>query len=247
MKNVLNGNKLDSIGTVSYNINYRKYDKPGSYTITPVVTNLNSNYYIAAYKAGTLTVSDKVTELVAQGKTKGKKAGKLTWNSVTGAASYDIYWSRCNTKKKKYTPKLIATVSGNSYKVKKLKKNTAYKFYVVAKDASGNAIAQSEMGHFIIGNVMGKYTNPKKITPSTNTVNIAAGSSTQVTTKITKVKKNKKLLNGKHTQQLRYFSTNPAVATVTAKGVISGNAHGWCKVYAIATDGMWSVIEVYVN
>jgi hypothetical protein len=246
VKNVETG-KLDSIGNVSFDINYKKNDKPGVYSITPVVTNLNPNYYIAGYKAGTLMVKDKVTELLAQGKTKGKKAAILSWNMVDGAASYDVYWSKCNTKKKKYTPKYIGTVAGNAFMVKKLKKGEPYKFFVVAKDASGNVIATSLMGHFIIGNESAKYTNPKTIVSAPGSVSVPVGGATQVATKITKVKKNKKLLNGAHTQQLRYFSANPDIATVTPNGVILGNSHGWCRVYAVATDGMWSVIEVNVN
>lgn len=241
------GKGPDSLGDVTLNINYRKNGRPGTYTIDAAVKHLNPNYYIAGIKKGTLTVQDNVTELVAQGKTKGKKAAVLSWNVVTKAASYDIYWSKCNTSKKKYKPKKIATVRKTTYKVKKLKKGVAYKFYVVAKDASGKQIAKSEMGHFITGNVMGKYTNPKKIKTSVKSLTLATGSSAQVTTTIKKVKKGKKLLNGAHTQKLRYFSANPAVASVAQNGIITAASPGWCRVYALATDGMWSVIEVNVK
>jgi hypothetical protein len=237
----------DKLGDITLTADYKKYGKPGDYTIDAVVNNLNENYYIAGIRKGTLTVKDNVTELVAKGKTAGNKAGKLSWNKVTGAASYDVYMSKCNIGNKIYNPKKIASVNKTSYKVKKLKKGVAYKFYIVARDASGKKIAQSDRGHFIVGNVMGKYTNPKKITPSAKTVNLAAGKSTKVTAKITKVKKNKKLLNGKHTRKLRYFSANPAVAKVAQNGTITGVTSGWCRVYAVATDGMWSVIEVNVK
>jgi hypothetical protein len=46
----------------------------------------------------------------------------------------------------------------------------------------------------------------------------------------------------------RYISSNPAVATVGYdNGVITGVGGGYCKVYALAVNGMWAEVEVYVN
>jgi hypothetical protein len=227
---------------------YFQNAKAGAYTIK-VTAGDNPNYNVKVVN-GTLTVNDKVTTLVAQGKASGKKAVVVSWNGVTGAASYDVYLAKCNTKKKTYSPVYKGTTSGNSFKVKKLKKGTCYKYFVVAKNASGAAIAQSEVGHFIAGNVKGKKTNAKSITASTNVVSLNKGGSYALTTSQAKAKGGKKykLLNGGHAPLTRYISSNPAVATVGYdNGVITGVGGGYCKVYAIAVNGMWSEVEVYVN
>ncbi|MBE6040639.1 MAG: hypothetical protein E7219_06725 [Clostridiales bacterium] len=227
---------------------YFQNAKAGAYTIK-VTAGDNPNYNVKVVN-GTLTVNDKVTTLVAQGKASGKKAVVVSWNGVTGAASYDVYLAKCNTKKKTYAPKYKGTTSGNSLKVKKLKKGTCYKYFVVAKAANGAAIAQSEVGHFIAGNVKGKKTNAKSITASTNVVSLNKGGSYVLTTSQAKAKGGKKykLLNGGHASLTRYISSNPAVATVGYdNGVITAVGGGYCKVYAIAVNGMWSEVEVYVN
>lgn len=233
-------------GTPKFTRNYNKWGKPGKYTIG--VSGLSSDNYSITYKAGTLTVYDKVTALLAKAKA-GSKKGTLYWNGVTGAAKYDIYYSHCNTPKKTFTPKYYKTVSGNktSTKIKKLKKRNFYKFYVVAFDSSGKQIAQSDLSHFCTNNVSGKYTNPKSITPSAKTVNVSKGGTFKLSAKVKKVKKGKKLVNGIHTSKIRYLSETPAVATVTQDGTITGVASGWCRVHVLAANGIWQTVEVYVQ
>ena len=244
----------DSIGDVSFTYNYVKNGKPGYYSITPVVDNLNENYYIANTVAGTLTVNDVPGVLVAQGTKSGSRGIRVSWNSVTGAASYDVYMSLCNTKKKVYTPAYVGTTSGNSLRVtklgkKKLKKRTCYKYYVVAKDASGKVIATSAMGHFITGNVKGKTVNAKSMSVNTSAITLTRGGTAKINASYTKAKKGKKykLLNSSHEALTRYISTNTAVATVDANGYVYAAGRGYCKVYVLGVSGMWRIVEVYVN
>ena len=228
--------------------NYFVNAKAGAYTLK--ASGAAAKNYTFKYVDGKLTVNDVVRTLVAQGKASGKKAVVVSWNSVTGGASYDVYLAKCDTKKKSYSPVYKGTTSGNSFKVKKLKKGTCYKYFVVAKAANGAAIAQSETGHFIAGNVKGKKTNAKSITASTNVVSLNKGGSYVLTTSQAKSKGGKKykLLNGGHAALTRYISSNPAVATVGYdNGVITGVSGGYCKVYALAVNGMWAEVEVYVN
>ena len=68
-----------------------------------------------------------------------------------------------------------------------------------------------------------------------------------------KVKKSFKLAgkqtgkNVKKHRVLKYESSDPTVATVTAKGVIKGIKKGTCKVYAYAQNGVCAVIKVTVK
>lgn len=234
-------------GTLKYTFTYEKYGKPGVYDIIP--GGLTSNNYTITYVKGKLYVLESDTTIVVKGKASGSKKLRLTWNYVNGAASYDIYFSKCNTKNKKFKPKYLTTVGAYTFSMTKgkLKKNTCYKFYVVAKDANNNVISRSQVSHAITGNVKGKYTNAKSLKVNQETVSVAKGGSVQLTVTQKKVKKNKKLLDGNHADLLRFVSTNNYVASVNDDGVIVGLNKGYCKVYVQTVNGIWKVVEVYVQ
>jgi hypothetical protein len=239
--------KLDTIGDVSFNYSYNVNDKPGTYNIMPYVRNLNPNYTVAGYGYGTLTVNNKVYELLAQGKASGSNGIRISWNNVSDAASYDVYLARCNTKSKTYSYKRIATVKGTNYRAKGLKKKTCHKFYVVARDANGSSIARSNTAHAATGNVNGKYTNARSLKLNTYSVSLQVGGTAKVTGTLTKVKSGKKLLDRGHGAKLRYFSNNPSVAEVSSTGVITAISKGWCKVYVQSLNGIWKEVQVNVN
>lgn len=241
-------------GEIEYTINYKKNGKYGTYDIKIDSSNLESNNYNINLVNGKLYVNDRVTTLNAKGTKSGKKRILVSWNSVTGAASYDVYMSLCNTKKKVYTPVYVGSTTNNSFKVKKigkkkLKAKTPYKYYVVAKNASGAVIAQSTVGHFITNNVKGKKVNAKSMAVNANSVTISKGSTAGLSASYTKAKKGKKykLLEAPHAPLSRYVSENTEVATVDANGTVYGVGTGWCRVYVLGVSGMWETVEVYVN
>ena len=47
--------------------------------------------------------------------------------------------------------------------------------------------------------------------------------------------------------KMRYESTNPKVATVSARGVIRAKAKGSCYIYAYAQNGVFKKIKVTVQ
>jgi hypothetical protein len=234
-------------GTLNYAYTYVQYGKPGVYAIIP--GGLTSANYAISFVNGKLYVADNDRTIVAKGKASGSKKIRVTWNHVDGAASYDVYFSKCNTKNKKYAPKHLATVGANTYSItkSKLKKKTCYKYFVVAKDASGKEISRSLIGHCITGNVKGKYTNAKSMTVNVSAVSVSKGGTAQLVVKQKKVKKNKKLLDGSHADLVRYTSSNNAVASVNDDGVITGIRTGYCKVYVQTVNGIWRTVEVYVK
>lgn len=241
-------------GDVKYSYSYAKNGKPGTYTITPDVSGLKSRNYKISAANGTLTVNDKVSTLVAQGTKKGSKGIKLSWNSVSGAVSYDVYMSKCNSKGKIRTPKFVKNVQGNTLVVKKLgkkklKAKTCYKYYVVAKNAAGNAIATSNTGHFITGNVKGKTTNAKSMSVNATSATIAKGGTFKLSASYKKAKSGKKykLNNNAHSPLTKFISENPAVAAVDANGIVTGVGTGWCRVYVQGVTGMWTVVEINVK
>lgn len=227
--------------------------KPGKYPITAALAKgVTAKNYNVAFVNGTLTVADKKTTLVAKGTKKGSKAIKLSWKKVTGAKSYDVYFSICNTDEKKFVPKKIKTVKGTTYTVKKFKgkkllKNTSYKYYVVAKDANGNVIAKSKEGHCITGGYNDMYTNAKSMSTNKKSLTIRKGSTAVLSAKYVKVKNNRTLHNHDHSPLTRFVSENKKVATVDKKGNVLGVGKGWCRIYVIGTSGAWKAVEVTVK
>jgi len=235
----------DSLGNVTYTYTYKRYGKPGNYEIEPAVTNANPNYTIKT-NPGTLTVKDKVTALVAKVKASGNK-GNVSWNSVTNAKYYEVYFAKCNNKGKEYTCKKVATVKGTSYKKKGLKKGVCYKLYVVAKDANGNQISKSIVAHFVAGNDNGTETNTKSLSVKKTKITLAEGDTSKISASQKKVKSNRKLIADGHAVSYRYRSSNKKVATVSDNGTIEAVGQGFCRVYVQTKNGMWKTIEVTVK
>lgn len=189
--------------------------------------------------------------LVAKGIAKGKTKATFSWNKVKTADRYVVYLAKCSYKGKSYKYKKIKTVSGKTLKLtkKKLRKNTAYKFYVVAQKKMGGkytTIAKSKGAHFFTGNVRGKLTNPKAIKLSKSALTIKKGKSAKIKASVTKVKKSKKLATG-HAVKLRYISNDPRIATVSAKGKVKAKKKGTCIIYVQAANGIWKTCKVTVK
>jgi hypothetical protein len=235
-------------GTLKFTTNYKKWGKPGTYNIK--ASGLKSDNYKIKYVAGKLTIKNRqlAGDLLAKAKA-GDRKGTITWNHVYGAAKYQIYFSHCNTSEKEYEPKLYKTVGAKtkSVEIKNLKKEMFYKFYIVALDKDGKAIAKTHLHHFCTNDACCEYTNPKTIKASKTKVTISKGKTYKLKTTVTKVIPWKKLVNGDHTKKIRYKTANKNVATVSSNGTIKAVGTGWCRVYVMGANGIWQMIEVTVK
>jgi len=231
---------------IRYSYSYKKNGKPGTYVIR--AGGIVSPNYDVSYKDGSLKVDDVQSVLVAQGTAAGKTAVRLTWNEQSGAGKYVVYYAQCNTKKKTYKYKKAATLKAGklTYKKNKLKKNTCYRFKVVAY-RGGKKIGESETIHIATGNESGKYTNASAISVNKESVTVSKGSSVKIKASFKKAKKNKKLLNNNHSALARFTSTNTNVATVDGNGNIYGVGEGYCKVFVQSVNGLWKAVEVNVQ
>ena len=160
-----------------------------------------------------------------------KSSIKLTWKKVKGAKKYIIYSNACG-KGKKYQK--LTTVTGKSYTAKKvagkkLTKGKYYKFLMVAVDGSNKVVSTSKTVHAATAG--GKVGNDKKVTTKAkkNKVTVKVKKTFKLGAKT--VAASKKLKVKKH-RAVSYESSNTAIATVSAKGVIKGVKKGSCKVYA---------------
>lgn len=237
---------------------------------------------VSSYVPGTKKFDNWVKSDAVDKYTMGQLTGRasattktvtLRWENVKGADGYIIYGNYCNTKKKVYKYNKIKTVSAKKFKNKKnvsckvtkiaggkkLKKNTFYKFKVIAyknvKDAKTGktvkkAIGKSYQLHTITATKKYKYSNPtavvvkttKKKTVSKVTVKKKKSVLLEATVKMPKGKKLKR-----HCEKIRWFSTNKKIATVTQAGRIKGKKKGKCYVYAIAQNGARKVLKVTVK
>ena len=236
-------------GTLKYTTNYKKWGKPGTYTIK--ASGLKSDNYKIKYVAGKLTIKNRLLagDLLAKAKA-GDKKGTITWNKVYGASKYQLYFSLCNQgDDHSYKAKLYKTVGAktNKIEVKNLQSRTYYKFYVVALDKDGKIIAKTPLHHFCTNDRCGDYTNPKSVKASKTKVSLAKGKTYKLSASVTKVIPWKNLTSGLHTQKLRYKTGNKNIATVSANGTIKAVGTGWCRVYVMGANGIWQTVEVTVK
>ena len=234
------GSSLD--GKLKYSFNYAKNLKPGTYAIK--VSGLISDNYKISYKAGKLTVNDKVKVIVAKGIAKGTDTINLSWNKVTDASSYVLCMARCGKKMEKTK---TFGASTTSFTLNDLKAYRAYKFCIIAKDASGKTISKSRTGHVLTGNLKGGLTNAATLKISKSKMTIKKGSSAAIRSSQTKVKSDKIFFSKNHAPLTRYRSDNTAVATVSTDGKITAKSAGWCRIYVQAVNGIWKTIEVTVK
>ncbi len=181
--------------------------------------------------------------LLLKGKAK-KKSVTLTWNKVKNADGYIIYGARCGKDLKK-----VATVKGNSTTtktIKKLKKSALYKYKVKAYkvvDGKRKVLLKSNMVHVVTKGTA--YTTVKSVKASTKAVTLKVGKTKKVKAAYKKVNPSKELR--KHTDYIRFISSDTSVATVKDNGKITAVEKGTCKVYAYAANGKRCKIKVTVK
>ena len=178
--------------------------------------------------------------LQAQAKKVTKTAITIKWNKVSGASGYIVYGAQCGQKSTQLYKGTKLT-----YKQSKLKKGTYYKYTVVAyKVANGQqkVIASSKTLHIATaGGKVGNYSSVK-----VNKKNVTLKTKKTFKIKATAVKSSAKLKVKKH-RALKYESSNPAVATVSSKGVIKAKSKGTCTIYVYTQNGKCAKIKVKVK
>ncbi len=184
--------------------------------------------------------------LLASLKTSGKKTLKLAWTAVPGADGYDVFFGICDHGESQY----LVSTGALSYKVKGLKKGTAYKAFVRAWRNNGGTKeyigAASPDVHAIAGGRSNHYTNPKKISVKKKKMTLAVGGSKAIKAKLRKFSDSRNYLN--HVSaKVRYYSSDRTVAVVDAKGRVTGVGLGKCTVFAVAENGLRVGVKVTVK
>lgn len=163
----------------------------------------------------------------------------IRWNPVDSADGYYIYGSRSNAGFK-----LLRKVGKKTYswKHKRLKKGTQYKYYVAAYKIIGGkrVIVYKSLSVYSVTKG-GKYSNPVKIRINKSTISVNTKKTFRLKAKVI----GKKLK--KDSRGLRYISASPSIAKVSKKGVITGVRRGSCYVYCIARNGLLKRARVKVK
>ncbi len=165
-----------------------------------------------------------------------KTSHTIRWNAVGSADGYDIYGAKSNGKYER-----IQTVSKNSVKWthKKLKKGKLYKYYVQAyQEIGGKRIVIAKSLDVYSTTKGGKYGNASKVSAKKTRISVKAGKKAKLSAKAAGKKLNKTA------KKMRYVSSNPSVAKVSSKGIITGKKRGSCTVYCIARNGVYKKIKV---
>ncbi|HBZ03989.1 MAG TPA: hypothetical protein DEO83_09290, partial [Lachnospiraceae bacterium] len=175
--------------------------------------------------------------LQAKMKKVTKNSITIKWKKISGA-KYIIYGNKCG-KKNRY--KKIATVSKNSFKHKKLKKGTYYKYMVVAVKG-GRVVSTSKTIH--IATKGGKVGNTKKVILNRKKAKLKKNKIIKLKAKLKPESKNLKV---KKHRGIKYESSNENVVTVTKKGMVKAVGKGTAYVYVYAQNGVAGKLKVTVK
>ena len=178
--------------------------------------------------------------LQAKGAANNNTSVKISWKRVTGASAYIIYANKCGVNNQYIK---LNTVTGTSFTQTKLKKGTYYKYLIIAVNGD-KALATSKTIH--VATKGGKVGNHKSVTTKAkkNKVSLKKGKTFKLGAKA--VAQSKKLKVKKH-RGIAYESSNKAIATVSAKGVVKAVGKGSCYVFAYAQNGVCKKIKVTVK
>lgn len=184
--------------------------------------------------------------------TAGSKKLTVKWGKVKGADGYEIYAAICGKEMQ-----LVKTVSADKERSvsirkigkKKIKKAGEYKVKVKAyRIADGEKLYLAEgLTLHAAGPSHRSNTNVSKLKAEKKEYQVNRGKQVKLSVTVTKQNKKKALLDGGHSAQLRYWSTNKKVASVNARGYIKGKGKGMCYVYAVAQNGVAVKVKVKVK
>lgn len=173
--------------------------------------------------------------LMAKEQSRGYNEIGLSWNLIDNADEYLVYRSQCG--KTKY--KRVAATKGEGFtSIRKLKKNTYYKFLIVAVDSHGKIGSVSPSVH--VATKGGRFNNPSKLSVSKKSMSVKRGKSVKIKTKV-------KYSGVKVHVPLRYVSTDKGIATVSKSGKIKGVSKGTCDIYVYAQNGLAKKLSVKVK
>ncbi len=183
-----------------------------------------------------------------------KNSITLNWSKSSKAVQYIVYGNLSGSENKL---KKLKTLSGNTFTAKKiskaLKSGKYYKFMVVALDKNQKVVSTSKMIH-VATKGANKATNYKALKiqvkkvdgkyKTVTAVTLKKGKTAQIKATPVKISSKAKV---RSILGIRYESSNPKVAKVTAKGQIKAVKKGTCTIYIFTQNGIKKTVKVTVK
>lgn len=234
-----------------YTVAYANNTEVG--TATTTITGTGSCY--GTVKKTFKIVEDSVRDLNELNKgiythTSGSK-NVVKWGIVTYADGYDIYSAECGVK---YANKPNATVTGSKTlsvtltKIagKKINDKKSYKSIVKAyRMVNGKKVYVATSYEVHSGGTKYSMTNASSVKVDKTSVSLKVGKTATVKGTLVLQNKKKKVLD--HIDVIRYWSYNPTIATIDAKGKITAKAKGTATIYVMAENGQKTAVKVTVK
>ena len=187
----------------------------------PVVSENHSNLYLKA----------TVTNTVA----------KLSWKKVKGANGYEVYGTTAGSTD--FTKIATLKKSKTSYKVTDLESSKDYVYFVKAVNKDGTVAEESLKVYFTTGS--GDSSNAKSITASN--FKVMMGETVKVQATVNPAESGKTVFGEKYVNLLRYFSSNPSIASVDINGNVTGLSNGKVTIFVYAPNGVMKKVTVNVT
>ena len=193
-------------------------------------------------------IDDSILPAMMESIDSGATYNTLYWKEVKGADGYLVYGAECGTNQN--VVKKIKDIKNSyttTYKHKKLKRDTWYRYKVVPyRLDNGKRVALGKTLEMfaVTATKSGKYANPTAIKLSSSKISVKKGKSAVVSAKVF-MPKNKK--SKKYTAEIRWISSNTKVAKVDKKGKITAKKKGNCYVYAFTRNGVSKRVKVTVK
>ena len=166
---------------------------------------------------------------------------------VTDATSYVVYFRYCGTRTKKAVKTVMGakntTITFNKVEGRKIDTKSSYTVWVEAK--KGKKVLKKSLEVHCSGSANKEETNTKSL--SAKAVTLKKGKTAPLKVTVKKENAKKKLHKASDVPQLRYTSSNKAVATVNNKGQIKAVGKGGCTIEVIALNGVSTTVKVTVK
>ena len=167
----------------------------------------------------------------------------LSWTKVEGASGYDVFFARSDDSEFDFYKSVNSPTT--QIRIPDLKKGTIYKACVKAWKGDKLIGDTSPYVHAIAGGYNSRYCNTKSVKVDRSKVTLAVGDAYQIDASVSGVRRDRMLVDREN--DVRYYSSNIHVATVSETGEIRATGTGSCRIYAMANNGAKASVKVTVK
>lgn len=197
---------------------------------------------VAVYKVSTASASLAAPTRVVLARASSTSL-KLKWSAVKGASGYVVY----AYSGKRYTGVCVVSAKVLSLTVTGLASNTTYRYKVCAcKKTAARSVRLGTYSYLVSARTTtttAKKANANKVNYALSRLIVLTGHSVSAGARATTTKTGRSVLS----KRVWYSTSNPAVATVDANGVITGVKNGACYLMCRTHNGRVFKKRIFVR